>query len=67
MLTHTPQVVFQLVERLREEYLPLLPETIPFVAELLEDTETVVEARAQQLVALLEVISGEKLDQYLKI
>lgn len=45
---------------------PLPPQTIPFVAELLEDPEHAVEARAQQLVALLEEISGEKLDQYLK-
>ena len=41
-------------------------QTIPFIAELLEDSEHAVEARAQHLVALLEEISGEKLDQYLK-
>jgi len=61
------EVLVQVVERLREEYLPLLPETIPFLAELLEDVEPAVEARAQALMALLEDVSGEKLDQYLKI
>ncbi len=84
------EVVANLVERLREEYLVLLPEvsergsrfgmiqrpfdrqpflspqTIPFVAELLEDSELAVETRTQQLVALLEEISGEKLDGYMK-
>lgn len=40
-------------------------QTIPFIAELLEDTDAAVEARTQQLVALLEEISGEKLDQYM--
>ncbi len=33
-----------LVGRMREEYLLLLPETIPFVAELLEDPEHQVSA-----------------------
>lgn len=60
------EVVAQMVERLREEYLVLLPETIPFLAELLEDTEVAVEARAQEVVKQLEEVSGEKLDQYLK-
>ncbi len=44
----------------------LLPEAIPFVAELLEDPDVAVEAAAQRLVAQLETLSGEKLDQYLR-
>ena len=60
------EVVSQLVAALREEYLVLLPETIPFLAELVEDSEPAVEARAQQVVAALEEVSGEKLDQYMK-
>ena len=43
-----------------------LTQTIPFIAELMEDSEHAVEARAQQLVAILEEVSGEKLDAYLK-
>eukprot|EP00798_Chlamydomonas_sp_ICE-L_P013554 gene13554-19425_t len=61
------EVVAQLVDRLREEYLVLLPETIPFLAELLEDSELAVEARAQQVVKALEEVSGEKLDQYMSV
>lgn len=55
----------QLVGRLSEEYLALLPETLPFLAELLEDAELAVEAGAQALVRQLETLSGEPLDQYL--
>ncbi|PRW61623.1 hypothetical protein C2E21_0211 [Chlorella sorokiniana] len=60
------ETVAQLVGRLSEEYLALLPETLPFLAELLEDPELAVEARAQQLVRALEALSGESLDQYLR-
>lgn len=60
------EVVASLVDRLREEYLVLLPETLPFLSELLEDVETAVESRAQDILKQLEEISGEKLDEYLK-
>ena len=56
----------QLASRLREEYLLLLPESLPFLSELLEDGDPRVEARAQEVVALLEELSGEKLDGYLR-
>jgi U3 small nucleolar RNA-associated protein 10 len=56
----------QLVGRLSEEYLALLPETLPFLAELLEDAELAVEARAQRVVRQLEALSGESLEQYLR-
>jgi hypothetical protein len=51
---------------LREEYLPLLPEALPFLAELLEDGEGAVEARAAAAVRALEELSGEDLKAYLK-
>lgn len=60
------EVVMSLAQRLREEYLVLLPETLPFLSELLEDLEEAVSMKAQQIVALLEDIGGEKLDSYLK-
>jgi U3 small nucleolar RNA-associated protein 10 len=56
----------QLVARLSEEYLALLPETLPFLAELLEDAEHAVEARAAALLRSLESLSGESLEQYLR-
>jgi U3 small nucleolar RNA-associated protein 10 len=58
--------VSRLVGLLREEYLMLLPEALPFIAELLEDGEVGVEAGAQGLVAQMEALSGERLEQYLK-
>ena len=36
------EILKYLVEHLREDYLALLPETIPFLAELLEDAELLV-------------------------
>lgn len=60
------EAVSGMAERLREEYLVLLPETLPFLSELLEDPEVAVEMRAQALVAQLEKLSGESLDDYLK-
>ena len=56
----------QLAEKLSEEYLVLLPETLPFLAELLEDAELPVEAGARDLVKRLEEVSGESLADYLK-
>eukprot|EP00951_Prasinocladus_malaysianus_P016280 scaffold126563_cov31-Prasinocladus_malaysianus.AAC.1 len=63
---HVHQVVASLVKRLAEEYLTLLPEAIPFLAELLEDPNQEVEARAQELVKDLEVLAGESLDPFMK-
>lgn len=59
-------VVSKLAELLREEYLMLLPEALPFVAELVEEGEVAVEGAAQGLIAQLEALSGERLEQYLK-
>ncbi|BBM97494.1 U3 small nucleolar RNA-associated protein 10 [Marchantia polymorpha subsp. ruderalis] len=58
------RVVKFLAEHLKEEYLVLLPETIPFLAELLEDEELTVVAKTQEVVKLLEDLSGEDLAQY---
>jgi U3 small nucleolar RNA-associated protein 10 len=59
-------VVSRLAAALQEEYLVLLPEALPFVAELMEDGEAAVEAAVQGLVKQLEELSGEQLEQYLK-
>ena len=56
-----------LVERMREEYLLLLPEALPFLAELLEDPEHTVVAATQRLIKKLEDLSGESLQQYLQV
>ena len=51
---------------LQEEYLPLLPEALPFLAELLEDGQLEIEARAAATLRTLEALSGEDLKEYLK-
>lgn len=60
------EVASQLAERLREEYLVLLPETLPFLSELLEDPEVKVQSRCQQVIKALEALAGESLESYLK-
>lgn len=59
------RVVKYLLEHLKEEYLVLLPETIPFLGELLEDSELDVVAQAQEILKSMEDLSGESLSQYL--
>ena len=59
------EILKYLVEHLREDYLALLPETIPFLAELLEDAELLVVAKSQEIIKILEELSGESLSQYL--
>lgn len=54
-----------LFSKLAEEYLVLLPETIPFLAELMEDDDIEVEALVKKLVKRIEDLSGEKLTNYL--
>ena len=58
--------VAALAQALQEEYLPLLPEALPFLAELLEDEHHEVEERAAAAIRALEALSGEDLKEYLK-
>lgn len=53
-----------LVEKLGEDYLALLPEAIPFLAELLEDDVHDVEVAAQSTISNMETILGEPLQKY---
>ncbi|KAL2550087.1 Uncharacterized protein Fot_11617 [Forsythia ovata] len=59
------RIVQFLVEKLKEEYLAFLPETIPFLGELLEDVELPVKSLAQEILKEMETLSGESLRQYL--
>eukprot|EP00850_Spirogloea_muscicola_P019056 SM000182S03946 [mRNA] locus=s182:129601:144135:- [translate_table: standard] len=58
------KAVALLVEKLKEEYLVLVPESIPFLAELLEESDLEVVTAMQDLVRSLESFSGEDLSQY---
>ncbi|XP_026432640.1 uncharacterized protein At3g06530-like isoform X2 [Papaver somniferum] len=59
------RVVKYMVENLKEEYLTLLPETIPFLGELLEDMELPVKTLTQEILKEMETLSGENLRDYL--
>ena len=47
--------------RLEEEFLTLLPESIPYLSELFEDPDEEVEGAARELTATLAELSGKRL------
>ncbi|XP_071799913.1 HEAT repeat-containing protein 1-like [Asterias amurensis] len=57
-------VLQELHKKLAEDYLSLLPETIPFLAELMEDESEEVEQHCQLVVNDLEKTLGEPLQKY---
>ncbi|KFV61142.1 HEAT repeat-containing protein 1 [Dryobates pubescens] len=54
----------EVAQKLKENYLVLLPESIPFLAELMEDECEEVEQQCQRTIQQLEVILGEPLQSY---
>uniref|UniRef100_A0A8C5LBN1 HEAT repeat-containing protein 1 n=2 Tax=Jaculus jaculus TaxID=51337 RepID=A0A8C5LBN1_JACJA len=56
--------VLALAEKLKENYIVLLPESIPFLAELMEDECEEVERQCQKTIQQLEVTLGEPLQSY---
>ncbi|GAB5360736.1 hypothetical protein AAMO2058_000653000 [Amorphochlora amoebiformis] len=60
------RVVSVLYEEMGEQYLVLLPETVPFIAERMEDTDDKVEKEVERLISVVEKLSGEDLDSYLR-
>ncbi|MBN3289064.1 HEAT1 protein, partial [Polypterus senegalus] len=57
-------MLMELAGKLRENYMVLLPETIPFLAELMEDECEEVEQQCHKVIQQLEVILGEPLQSY---
>uniref|UniRef100_A0A8C5VQD2 HEAT repeat-containing protein 1 n=1 Tax=Microcebus murinus TaxID=30608 RepID=A0A8C5VQD2_MICMU len=56
--------ILALAEKLKENYIVLLPESIPFLAELMEDECEEVEHQCQKTIQQLEAILGEPLQSY---
>uniref|UniRef100_A0AAR5PVL6 HEAT repeat-containing protein 1 n=1 Tax=Dendroctonus ponderosae TaxID=77166 RepID=A0AAR5PVL6_DENPD len=54
----------EVVAKLKEDFMPLLPETIPFLAELLEDEDERVEKACQKAIREMEKMLGEPLQKY---
>ncbi|KAJ2162622.1 snoRNA-binding rRNA-processing protein utp10 [Coemansia sp. RSA 552] len=59
-------VLQALYGRLGEEFLILLPETIPYLAELLEDDDSRVERATHETIRIIESYLGESLQSYLR-
>ncbi|KAF8425871.1 armadillo-type protein [Tirmania nivea] len=53
------KVEMKLYEKMGEEWLGLLPETVPYIAELLEDDSDEVERETQRLIGKIEEFLGE--------
>ncbi|XP_052098508.1 HEAT repeat-containing protein 1-like [Mytilus californianus] len=51
-------------QKLGEDFMPLLPEAIPFLAELMEDDSEEVEKKCQSVIAEMEKTLGEPLKKY---
>jgi U3 small nucleolar RNA-associated protein 10 len=60
------QIELALFEELGQQYLALLPETIPFIHEAMEDAQVEVEQACQQLIKLIETLTGESMESYLQ-
>ncbi|KYN42476.1 HEAT repeat-containing protein 1 [Trachymyrmex septentrionalis] len=54
----------EIARKLGEDFMPLLPETVPFLAEMLEDEDEATEKCAQNAIRTLEEIFGESLQKY---
>jgi len=59
-------IIEHLFEGLRERYLVVLNDTIPFLSELLEDEHEQVEQTARKIVERIEQMTGESINDYLK-
>ncbi|KAL7869934.1 hypothetical protein AOLI_G00139220 [Acnodon oligacanthus] len=57
-------MLLELAGKLKENYMVLLPETIPFLAELMEDECEEVEHQVQKVIREMETILGEPLQSY---
>lgn len=55
-----------LTERLGEDWLAMLPEMLPYISELQEDDDEVVERETHRWIVLIEGVLGESLDSMLQ-
>ena len=60
------QVIEHMFDKMRERYLVILNDTIPFISELLEDENERVEQVAKRIVNRIENLTGESITEYLK-
>ncbi|GFT96799.1 HEAT repeat-containing protein 1 [Nephila pilipes] len=58
------QVIREVATVMENDYLPLLPESIPFLAEVMEDESYEVEKECQSVITEMERILGEPIRKY---
>uniref|UniRef100_T1J0A3 HEAT repeat-containing protein 1 n=1 Tax=Strigamia maritima TaxID=126957 RepID=T1J0A3_STRMM len=58
------QCLSELNRHLEKDYLSLLPDTVPFLAEMMEDESTEVEQKCQTVIAAMEITLGESIQKY---
>ena len=59
-------IVEHMFDVIRERYLVILNDTIPFISEMLEDENELVEGSAKRIVNRIEQLTGESINDYLK-
>ena len=59
-------MISEFYARIGEDLLVLFPETIPFLAELLQDDDETVETKCKQVCLQIQDILGESIDHYFK-
>lgn len=59
------KVLHRLILSCGEDYLPFVPETIPFIAELSEEDSSEIEKELKEMVNDIEQLIGEPIDKYL--
>ncbi len=59
-------IIEHMFDGMRERYLVILNDTIPFISELLEDEDERVEDSAKRIVTRIEQLTGESINEYLK-
>jgi U3 small nucleolar RNA-associated protein 10 len=63
---HALSAIQELYRQLGEEFLILLPETVPYLAELMEDEHHEVETCCHHTITVIEGYLGESLQKYLQ-
>ena len=57
-------VLTSLVTERTDTYLPVLPDAVPFLQEILEDDDAVVESACRDFIKHMETIFGQNLESY---
>ena len=58
-------VYLEFVGKLGQSYSDLLADSLPALAELLEDADEAVESKTREIVERIEEVTGESMDQHL--